>query len=211
MASQTSLNTSASGQLTLEAAVEWVRRDGSRAASWALPFVLVVYLGLKGGGYDSIVRGEVGVAVWWIVILGVAISVLPSGGIDRNGWIVLGLLTSFALWTGIGISWSADAGGRVTEFARAATYLGVFALVLTARRPGDMRRLVNGLAAGMAIIGTLVLLSSLHPSWLLTDDTNEIRTTTQSRLKYPWDYWNGLGTLMAMAVPLLLLVAVRGP
>src|SRR3954451_9757706 len=118
---QTYIATSRSGSLTLDTTVEWIRGNGARITSWALPFVLIVYLGLKGGGYDSIVRGEVGVAVWWIVILGVAISVLPSGGIDRNGWIGLGLLTSFALWTGIGIAWSADAGGSVTEFARVAT------------------------------------------------------------------------------------------
>src|SRR3954447_24529089 len=207
---ETSIDTTRIGTLRWEAALAAIRRNGSRIGIWALPFVLIVYLGLKGGGYDSIVRGEVGVAVWWIVILGVAISVLPSGGIDRNGWIGLGLLTSFALWTGIGIAWSADAGGSVTEFARVATYLGVFALVLTARRPGDMRRLVNGLAAGMAAIGILALLSRLHPSWFPTDDTNQILTTTQSRLNYPLDYWNGLATLMAMAIPLLLFVAVRG-
>jgi O-Antigen ligase len=192
------------------AAVDFARQYGPRVGSWALPFILVVYLGLKGGGYDAIVRDEVGVAIWWIVVVGAAVGLLPTAQLQRNGWLGLGLLAAFTFWTGIGIAWSADAEASVTEFARVATYLGVFVLVLMARQPGDMRRLVNGLGAGMAVIGVLALLSRLHPSWFPTDQPALAVGSTQNRLSYPLGYWNGLATLMAMAVPLLLYMSIRG-
>src|SRR4051812_35583057 len=113
-------------------AIELVRRNGSKIAAWTLPFVLIIYLGLKGGGYDAIVRSEVGVAIWWVVLLGAAIGGIPARAISRTGWIGLGLLFGFALWTGLGTAWSSDAEASVTEFARVMTYLGVFTLVLTA-------------------------------------------------------------------------------
>jgi hypothetical protein len=191
------------------AAATAMRRNARRVAIWALPCVLVVYLSLKGAGYDSIIRGEVGVAVWWIVLLGAAVGILPAGTPRGAAWAGLGLLAAFMVWTGIGIAWSPDAGRSVTEFARVAIYLGIFALVLNACGPGDMRRLVNGLGAGMAVIGVLALLSRLHPSWFPTDDTAQVLATSKNRLSYPLGYWNGLAALMAMAVPLLLFMAIR--
>ena len=190
--------------------VELVRRNGRRAGVWGLPFVLVVYLGLKGGGYDAIIRSEVGVGVWWIVLLGAAIGVLPGTGLRAAGWAGLGLLAAFGLWTGLGIAWSSDAGASATEFARVMAYLGVLALVLTLRQPGDMRRLVNGLTVGLAVIGGLALLSRLHPAWFPDDDAARVLGETHNRLSYPIGYWNGLATLMAMGAPLLLYIAVRG-
>jgi hypothetical protein len=192
----------------LAAALEAVNKYGPRAAGVGLPFLLVVYLGLKGGGYDSIVRGEVGIAIWWIVVLGAGIGLLPTTPPRRLGWIGLGLLASFGAWTGIGIIWSGSADASVTEFARVVTYLGVFVLFLSARRPEDTRRMVNGLACGMAVIGIVALLSRLHPSWFPEDETVQF-LGSRNRLSYPLNYWNGLAALMAMAIPLLLVVAVR--
>src|SRR4051812_27140010 len=131
------------GQLNWESAAEFSWRNASRIASWSLPFLLVVYLGLKGGGYDSIIRSEVGIAIWWIVLIGALLGILPAVMPRRNALVGLGLLLAFALWTGVGIAWSSDAGASVTELARVTTYLGVFALVLAMRQPGDMRRLIN--------------------------------------------------------------------
>jgi hypothetical protein len=206
---QTSIETPRYDFLSWDHLLAAARRNGSRIATWALPFVLVVYLGLKGGGYDSIIRDEVGIAVWWIVLLGSLLGILPVSMPRRNGLIGLGLIAAFTLWTGLAIAWSPDAGASVTEFARVATYLGVFALVLASRKPGDMRRLVNGLGAGMAVIGVLALLSRLHPAWLPDDHTALTVGSSRNRLSYPLGYWNGLATLMAMAVPLLLFMALR--
>ena len=66
----------------------WVaalRERGPAIAGFVLPFALVLYLGLKGGGYDLVVYSEVGIAIWWIVLLGALVAVLPSASIPRAG------------------------------------------------------------------------------------------------------------------------------
>ena len=84
-------------------------------AGYALPFLLVLYLALEGGGYDAIVRSEVGIAVWWIVLLGAAVGVLPVARVTAVGWVGLGLLGAFAAWTALGISWSESSERSVAE------------------------------------------------------------------------------------------------
>jgi|tagenome__1003787_1003787.scaffolds.fasta_scaffold20986153_4 hypothetical protein len=206
---QTSIANTLSGGSAWEGIVGYARRNGHRIGTWVLPFLLVLYLGLKGGGYDAIVREQVGIAIWWIVLLGSALAILPATRFPRKGWIGLALLLAFTVWTGLGIAWSSDAGASVTEFARVATYLGVFVVVMSTRQAGDMRRLVDGLGGGLAVIGLLALLSRLHPSWFPTENPALVVGNTQNRLSYPLGYWNGLATLMAMAIPLLLYMAIR--
>ena len=55
----------------------WGARLGPSLATSLVPFLLIVYAGLKGGGYDAIIRGEVGIAVWWIVLLGALVGAFP--------------------------------------------------------------------------------------------------------------------------------------
>jgi hypothetical protein len=186
-----------------------LRRHAPRAAGWVLPFVLMVYLGMEGGGYNEIVRNEVGIAVWWIVLVGVAVGVLPSFGLGRWGWVAVALLGGFAAWTTLGIAWSESSERSLIEASRVATYLGVFVLALSIRRPDGLRRTVSGLAAGLTVIATVALMSRLHPSWFPSDETGAFLNTQQKRLSYPVNYWNGLAALMAMAIPLLLGTAIQ--
>ncbi|HST90823.1 MAG TPA: O-antigen ligase family protein [Brevundimonas sp.] len=190
--------------------VELVRRDGPNMATWALPFLLTVYLGLKGGGYNVVVRNEIGVVVWWIVLLGALTGVLPSFRLGRLGWVGLGLLTAFAAWTTLGTAWSSSSERSLIEASRVAVYLGVFALALSMRRPGSLKRTINGLACGIGAIAVFALLSWLHPEWFPTDEARPLFAVGQVRLNYPLDYWNDLALLMAMGIPLLLGIAVRG-
>jgi peptidoglycan/LPS O-acetylase OafA/YrhL len=99
----------------------------------ALPFALIVYLGMRDGGYDDIVRGEVGIAAWWILLAGAAVGVLPAQRLNRASWAGLGVLLALAAWTGLGIGWSESAERSVTEFARVASLLGILA---PCKRPG---------------------------------------------------------------------------
>ncbi len=117
-----------------------VRRFGPVLAGYALPFLLVFYLAMKGGGYDSIVRGEVGVAVWWVVLIGAAVGALPAARITAAGWVMFGLLAAFAVWTTLGISWSDSAERSAAEAGRVAAYLGVF----VSRSPPSAARRCGG-------------------------------------------------------------------
>ena len=72
------------GQAPAQTWVAAFRERGPAIAGFVLPFALVVYLGLKGGGYDLVVRSEVGIAIWWIVLLGAAGRRAPQR-VDRAG------------------------------------------------------------------------------------------------------------------------------
>src|SRR6202035_1877643 len=75
------------------------RVDPPAISAWMMAFALVTYLALREGGYDTVVRSDVGIAVWWIVLIAAAAGVLPAR-IGKSGWLAIGLLSAFALWTG---------------------------------------------------------------------------------------------------------------
>jgi hypothetical protein len=184
-----------------------LRQRAPAIAGFVLPFALVVYLGLRGGGYDLVAYSEVGIAIWWIVLLGVAVAVLPTASIPRAGWVGLGLIVAFAAWTALGIGWSESAERSAAELGRIATYVGVFAVVLASTGREGLRRTVNAVAAGVAVIGVLALVSRLHPSWFPTDQAAAGLEEAKARLNYPLNYWNGLAAIIAMGVPLVLVAA----
>ena len=124
---------------------------GPLVAGTVLPFLLVVYLALRGGGYDAVVRSEIGIAVWWIVLLGAIVGVLPSASLSRSAWTGLGLLGLFAVWVGLGITWSESAERSVAELVRVGTYVGVLALALTVQGREGLRRTVYSIATALAL------------------------------------------------------------
>jgi hypothetical protein len=172
-----------------------------------LPFLLIVYLGLRGGGFDEIVRSEVGIAAWWIVLLGAAIGVLPLARLSRGAWIALGLLAAFAVWTALAVGWSESAERSLDELGRVAALLAVFALAMSVQGPAGLRRAVGAVGAAIALVSGIALLSRLHPAWFPDLELPELLPGGQSRLHYPLDYWNGLAAFAAIGIPLLLTLA----
>lgn len=182
------------------------RADWSGVAAWALAFGLVAYLGLNGGGYDQLVHDRVGIAVWWVVLAGVAIGALPRRRLPPLAWAALGLLAAFVAWTALSSTWTESAERTAGDLARVAGYLGVFALGLLVRGDGP-RRIVAGVAAGIALVSAVALLSRLHPAWFPEANQTAILLNDPERLSYPLNYWNGVGALIAIGFPLLLAVA----
>jgi hypothetical protein len=187
----------------------FLTRAGEVAGTAILPFTLVLYLGLQGGGYDTVTRGEVAIGVWWLVLLGALVGVLPMRRFGAAAWTAIALLLGFAAWNAIGISWSESSERSVEELARVAAYLGVLLLALSAQGEAGLRRTVAAVAAGVALIGALALLSRLYPGWFPPNDPAELLPGTKNRLNYPLGYWNGLAALMAIGIPLLLVVATE--
>jgi hypothetical protein len=184
------------------------RIDLEAVTVWLLGFGLVLYLALNGGGYDTIVRNQVGVAVWWIVMLGIAIGFMP---VRRPGPAVLaslGLLVAFVVWTALSSSWSDSSERTVDDLSRVVTYLGVFMLALSVRGSRGARRLVGAVASAIVVASVVALLSRLHPAWFSdADQTAQLLGGTQKRLSYPVNYWNGLGALVALGIPLVCYIA----
>lgn len=180
---------------------------GPRIVGSVLPFMLVLYLALKAGGYETVVYGEVGIAAWWLLLLGALVGVLPVARITTAGWIALGLLTGFAIWTALGIGWSESAERSVTEVGRVASYLGVLALALAAQGREGLRRTVCAVGAAIGLVALLALLSRFYPNSFPANETAHLLRGVRARLSYPLDYWNGLAALIAVGVPLLLVIA----
>ncbi|HEU4943997.1 MAG TPA: O-antigen ligase family protein, partial [Solirubrobacterales bacterium] len=184
--------------------------DLAAAASWLLAFGLVVYLGLEGGGYDPLVHDQVGIAVWWVALVGVAVGALPRRRPPELAWIALGLLAAFAAWTALSLDWTESTARTSADLARVVTYLGVFALAIFTRVSRESHQLVSAVAAGIAVVSLAALLSRLHPAWFPdADQTALFIDDSRERLSYPLNYWNGLAALVAIGIPLLIHIATE--
>lgn len=182
--------------------------DWAAAAAWALCFGLVLFLGLEGGGYDPLVHDQVGIAAWWALLATVAVGLLPRRRLGPVALGAIGLLTAFALWIGLSLIWTESVEKTFTDFARALSYVAIFALVLVSRDGRETQRLIGAVAGAIVVVATVALLSRLHPDWFPTtaQQTGKI-LGAEDRLSFPLNYWNALAALTAIGVPLLLQLA----
>jgi O-Antigen ligase len=183
-----------------------LRVDPAGFAAWLIAALLIVYLALNNGGYGVIERSEAGIVVWWIVLVGTLAGALPVAGGTRAGRVMLLVLAVFAGWTALSLGWTESAERTATELARAAVYLGVFALALAVQGEGRWRHMLHGVTVGIAIVAGLGVLSRFEPSWFPERVTGEYLPgiEIESRLAYPLNYSTGLAALTAMGFPLLL-------
>src|SRR5688500_7661213 len=79
----------------------YLRGGSADLAATLIPIVLVVYLGLTNGGFDPISRSAVGIGVWWLVIVGTAVNVLPAPAGSLAGRLIFLSATAFAGWTAL--------------------------------------------------------------------------------------------------------------
>jgi O-Antigen ligase len=194
---------------SLAALPVWLGRiDWGAVGVWLLGFGLIAYLGLDGGGYDALVHDQVGIAVWWVLLAGVLVGALPRRRIEATALTALGLLTAFVVWTALSMGWTESVGRTFADLARVSGYLGVFALALAVRGSDNGRRVLAAVAAGIAFVAIVGLLSRLHPAWFPAGaQTAQFLSGNEERLSYPIHYWNGLAALLAIGLPLLLQFA----
>ena len=68
--------------------------------------------------------------------------------------------------------------------------------------------MVGALGSGIAVVAVVALLSRLHPAWFPSaGEAARFLTSQRFRLAYPLGYWNGVASLTAIGLPLLLYVA----
>jgi hypothetical protein len=130
--------------------IEW-----DAVVTWVLCFGLVAFLGVEGGGYDPLIHDQVGIGLWWVLLVGVLVGALPRVGPSRLALIALGMLAAFVVWMALSLIWTESAERTAADLARALTYLGVFSLALFVRAPRETQRLVSAVAAAIALIGLL--------------------------------------------------------
>jgi len=182
------------------------RFDGPGVATWLVAAGLTIYLALRNGGYDTIARSEIGIAVWWLVLLGTLVGAISLHRASRSGLALLGLLVAFAAWTGLSFAWTGSDERTATELARLATYAGVLALGLMASAAGRGRQLLNGVTTAVAAIAALAVLSRLQPAWFPANEIGAVLPgiEIERRLAYPLNYSSAVGALAAIALPLVL-------
>jgi hypothetical protein len=177
-------------------------------ATWIFGFGVIVYLGLEGGGFDPLVHDQVGIAVWWIFLLAAAVGAIPRLKPSRRALVALGFLLAFVAWTALSLRWTESTGLTAADLARVLLYLGVFAIALGLRASAEPRRVLGAVASAIVLLTGLALLSRLHPAWFPhADQTANFLPESRERLSYPLNYWNGLGALIAIGIPLVLWFA----
>ena len=189
------------------------RIDAAALSIWALAGGLVLYLAIDGGGYDVIAHSQVGVLVWWIVLVGAAWGLLPAARPARIGWVALALFGAFVAWTALATTWSESTERSLSDLSLVAGYLGVLVLGVSIQRDRDtaVRHTLGALATAIIAVAVLALASRLHPGlFSAASQTSSFLRGTQDRLAWPLNYWNALAALLVLGLPLLLAIATSG-
>jgi tetratricopeptide (TPR) repeat protein len=188
----------------------WPMIDFGLIGIWALVGGLVLYLAVDGGGYGIVVHSQVGILVWWAVLVGAVWGLLPATRLSRAGWSALALFGGFVAWTALGVTWSISSERSLADLSLLVGYLGVLVLGLSLHRDRDraLRHTIAALAAAIVIVAILAVASRLDPGLFpASSQTASFLPGTSQRLAWPLNYWNALAALMAFGLPLLLVLA----
>ena len=182
------------------------RLDAPAIATWAYGAAVVAYLLLQNGGYDPIVRDEVGIATWIIAIGGIAVGAFPLPTSTRFGTALLAAFAAYVVWTALSMDWTISRDQTADELARVCTYGGILVLGLCA--VGDGRRarhLLGGVTAAIGVVAVLAVLSRLQPDWFPENLSGLYLPDIEieRRLAYPLGYSSAVGVMAAVAVALL--------
>ena len=179
-----------------------------RLLDFALAFGLTVFLALDGGGFDVVVRDEVGIVVWAVIAFGFITGLFPRGRLSTGAWIALGGLGVLTGLTAAAHSWTESDEATTLELARVVQYLGIVALAYLAIDRGSWRGAAAGFASAALVIPFFAIGARLFPH-LLVDDV--ARAFHFDRLSYPLNYWNAVSCWGAMAIGIALCVSAHGP
>lgn len=184
--------------------------DAHALSVWGLAAGLVLYLALDGGGFDLVVHSQVGVVVWWIVLVAAAGGLLPARRLTHAAWAALALFGGFVAWTALATKWSQSSERSLQDLSLVAGYLGVLVLAIGLHRDREraIRCTVAAIATAIVLVAGLALISRLLPgTFHAAGQTASFLPGTENRLGWPLNYWNALAALIALGLPLLLSLA----
>ncbi|WP_354699124.1 O-antigen ligase family protein [Paraconexibacter sp. AEG42_29] len=126
----------------------------------------------------------------------------------RSARVGLLLLLAFAVWSALTMLWSVAPSSTWTEVNRAVAYalMAGLGFVVAANLPRALERLAVGFLGLVVVVALYGLgIKTIPGVNLLGVDFNQAGTL--SRLQSPLDYWNALGLLLAMGIPVALRIA----
>jgi hypothetical protein len=146
-------------------------------------------------------RHIAGLAAWLAVVVLLVLGAGTRASLARPlGWAV-GVIGSLALLSAISSLWSGSTELSVVEADRLLVYLGFFVAAFLIAQTAERRQcFAEGLAIGALAVALLGLASRLLPDLLDVSDP----VVSGPRLMYPLGYWNAVGAMCGIGVPLLL-------
>jgi len=181
------------------------RFQPASAASAVVAVALAAIAFGAGGGTQTGRVAPVEVAV--IVVAGLVLALALAAYDDKRplyGGAALVLLALLTILTGLSMSWSVTPGLTLQELARTFTYIAVFTVALVGARqfPAEGRGVLSGVVIAAVAVCAWALATRIWPASLGAD-------VLGARLGEPFDYWNALGGMAALAVPGTLWLAAR--
>jgi O-Antigen ligase len=164
-------------------------------------------LGYYHGGFGTEARGAAGLLVWWAVVLALVLGWHPQRWFRAAAAATIAL-AALGILTIASMAWASSDERVFAEFTRVALYVGVLLLVLTVARAESAARWSDGIAMGITALALLALFSRCFPQVIDTTSAFRFLPYGRTRLSYPVGYWNGLGVLVAIGVPLALRAAL---
>jgi len=174
----------------------------------ALVSVVVFWIAYDDGSYSLPSRGALAIAVWWAVIIGIALNLLGAIRLARATLAIGGLIAALACWTLASVIWAPSAEDAVNEFNRVSLYLGVYVFVVLAATRRSLGRWADALGFAIAAVAIVALISRLFPESFPDRELATFLPGAATRLSFPLGYWNGLAIFVGLGVPLLLRVAL---
>jgi hypothetical protein len=123
-------------------------------------------------------------------------------------WVAVGLLAAFAIWCGVTLLWSVAPDRTWAYINRGVAYTLVVVLAIAAASSAP--RTIERVAFGWLAVAVTCALYALAGKVMPGADILGVgfnHTAVASRLRAPLEYWNALGLVMVLAVPVALRLA----
>jgi tetratricopeptide (TPR) repeat protein len=146
-----------------------------------------------------------------LIVLDLACGLIVAAAIlagerPRRLWglVTLALFGALAVLTGVSIIWAIEPSTAWVEANRTLTLMAVFAagIALTRLAPARWRALLGGVLLAALVVSGYALLTKIFPGSLAPDET-------YGRLREPFEYWNAVGLLAAMGLPIAIWLGAR--
>jgi hypothetical protein len=158
-------------------------------------------VGYENGFFAPAPRLGLATAAWALVA---ALASARGFVVDRVGRALVAAFALFALWTLASAGWGSDAGAAVGDGARVVGYVGILLVVAIASSRRSLRPWSAGIALGAGALVAIALASRLFPHLFSDRGVVASLPAVGGRLTFPLGYWNAVGAVAGMSVPLAL-------
>ena len=166
------------------------KRDRESLVVFGLTVAALLAYALRGGTYDVVSRGEIGLLAWWALLIGVVAGVLPRSRPALPTRLAIAGLAGICVWMTLSFAWTESDERTSLELALAVHHLGVFALAAAVLRPATVPAALAGALTAGAVVCVLAVGSRLFPGAFPEDVVRA--SLGGDRLSYPFNYWNAV-------------------